>query len=456
MEREQMTYGGHARALWRLGLPLIGGHLAQFAIGLTDTVMLGWYSIESLAAVVLGSQLFFITFIFGSGFAIAVMPMVAEADAKADDAAIRRTTRMGLWLSLIYGVLLLPLFWFSQPVLVAIGQDPELSLMAQTYLRVMGIGLVPALVVMVLKSYLAALEHTRVVFWVTVLAALVNGVVNYALIFGNWGAPELGILGAAIASLAVQVVSIVGVVLYAHRKLPQYDLFKRLWRPDAEALWRVFFIGVPIGLTTLAEVGLFAASAMMMGWLGTVQLAAHGIALNLAGLTFMLHLGLSNAATVRVGNALGKGDADHLARGARTAIVISLAMAVGAVAAFVTIPETLIGLFLDPDDPNFEAILQIGVSLLLMAALFQFVDGAQAMALGFLRGVMDTKMPMILAAISYWVIGVPCAYVMGFMLEWGGIGVWLGLVVGLSAAALLLMWRFWAEKIHELRAQLAA
>lgn len=455
MDRIQMTYGGHMRALFTLGLPLIGGHVAQFAVGLSDTIMLGWYSVDALAAVVLATQLFFLVFILGSGFAFAVMPMVAEALATEDDTAIRRTTRMGLWLSVIYALVCLPLFWFSRPVLVAAGQDPILSEAAQGYLRIAGVGLIPALIVMVLKSYLAALEHTRVVFWITIAAAVINGFVNYALIFGNWGAPELGIQGAAIASLSVQVVMLIGAVLYAVCALPQDDLFTRIWKPDWEAARRVFMLGVPIGFTTLAEVGLFAAGTLMMGWLGTVQLAAHGIALNLAGLMFMVHLGLSNAATVRAGNAMGRKDAEHLARGARTAIAMSMVYAVFSVIIFVTQSEFLVSLFLDPNDANFDAILAAGAVLLIAAAMFQFVDGLQAMALGVLRGIMDTRGPMIMAAISYWLVGVPCSYFMGFILGWGGLGVWFGLGLGLAVAAVLLLWRFWRGKLGVLRKSFA-
>lgn len=167
------TYTDHTRAMLRLGLPLIGGHVAQFAIGLTDTVMLGWYSIDALAAVVLGSTYFFVLFILGSGFAIAVMPLVAEADAAGDETAVRRITRMGMWLSVVTAIATFPLFWYSGAILNGLGQDPEISATAQQYLRVVGMGLLPALLVMVLKSYLAALGRTRVVFWVTVLAAIV-------------------------------------------------------------------------------------------------------------------------------------------------------------------------------------------------------------------------------------------------------------------------------------------
>ncbi len=446
-----MRTSDHVRALLRIGLPLIGGHVAQFGIGLTDTVMLGWYSVEALAAVVLGSTFFFVIFILGSGFAIAVMPLVAEADAEGDEQALRRVTRMGLWLSVIFGVVVQPLFMLSGPILLSLQQAPDVAELAQAYLRIAGLGLVPALLVMVLKSYLAALEHTRVVFWVTVAAVPVNAVVNYGLIFGNWGLPEMGVRGAAIASILVQFVSLVGVILYAIKALPQHDLFARIWRPDWEVFAKVFRLGLPIGLTNLAEVGLFSASSIMMGWLGTVTLAAHGIALQLASLAFMIHLGLSNAATVRAGNAMGRKDADHMARGAWVAIVASLLMAFVAVAIFLIFPEQLLGAFIDPQEVQRDAIVATGVTLLYVAALFQVMDGAQVMALGLLRGVQDTRGPMVIAAISYWGIGVPSAYVLGFTFGMGGEGVWLGLVCGLTAAGILLMYRFWVTDLNRLR-----
>ncbi|SHI76927.1 multidrug resistance protein, MATE family [Shimia gijangensis] len=450
------SYRDHLRAMLLLGLPLIGGHVAQFAIGLTDTIMLGWYSVEALAAVVLGGTYFFVLFILGSGFAIAVMPLVAEADAEGDETAVRRVTRMGMWLSVVTAIAAFPLFWFSGAILNGLGQNPEITDVTQGYLRLVGLGLLPALLVMVLKSYLASLGRTRVVFWVTVLAALVNAVANYALIFGHWGAPELGVIGAAIASLLVQIVSLIGVVAYVLVVLPQHKMFTRVWRPDWEAFGHVFRLGVPIGLTSLAETGLFAASSIMMGWLGTLQLAAHGIALQLTSLAFMAHLGLSNAATVRAGNAIGRKDPEHLARGARVAIFLSLAASLITVIALLAFPRPLLELFLNPNEPNREAILGIGVSLIFVAALFQFVDGAQIMALGLLRGVKDTRAPMLIGAISYWGIGVPTGYVFGFWVGWDGVGIWLGLVVGLTVAAILLLWRFWGPMLASLRVKYSA
>ncbi|NHX27596.1 MATE family efflux transporter, partial [Escherichia coli] len=232
---------------------------------------------------------------------------------------------------------------------------------------------------------------------------------NYALIFGNWGAPEMGIAGAAVASVSVHLASALAMAAYAIWATPEHALFQRFWRPDFEALAEVFRLGWPIGLTTLAEVGLFGASSLMMGWLGAVPLAAHGIALQIASVVFMIHLGISAAGTVRAGRALGRGDATGLRRAAIVVTGLSLGVALVTVVVLLTMPEPLLGLFLSPDDPARPVVLALGVSLLAAAALFQIVDAMQVIALGLLRGVQDTRVPMILAAISYWLIGMPVA-----------------------------------------------
>ncbi|MDA7426737.1 MATE family efflux transporter [Thalassococcus lentus] len=442
MSQTQLSFSGHTRAVLTLGLPLVGGHLAQFAIGLTDTIMIGWYGVPELAALTLAHSYFFTLLLLGSGFAWAIMPMVATYAAKQDDPQIRRATRMALWLSGLFFAVFMPLQWFSEPIFRALGQTDQISQMAQSYLRVAGWGMLPALGVMVLKSYLAGLEHTRIVLWITLAAAVANVIANYALIFGNWGAPELGIAGAGLASVSSNIVALVLVVAYALRRLPEHQLFVRFWRPDWDMFAQVFRLGWPIGLTSLAEVALFAGSAVLMGWLGTIALAAHGIAIQIATATFMIQLGLSNAATVRAGNALGRGDARHLTMGARAVLMLGAMGVAFSVSLFLLLPETLLGAFLDPSDPDRAAIIEIGRGLLMMAALFQLADAAQVIFLGLLRGLQDTRVPMIMAAVSYWGVGMPAAWLLAFPLGLAGVGVWLGLTLGLAVAALLLGMRF--------------
>ena len=436
-----LSHTAHAKALMVLGLPLIGGHLAQFLIGATDTLMLGWYGVEALAAGVLAHSVFFVLFIMGTGFAWAVMPMVA-ADA-GDATQVRRVTRMGLWLSMLFAAAVLPLMLFAERPLLALGQPPEVAARAADYLAIAGWGLFPALGVMVLKSYLAALERTQVVLWTTVIAALANGAVNWVLIFGRYGFPELGVEGAAIASVVVQAVSLLVLVPYALRTFPEHELFVRFWRADWGAFAAVFRLGWPIGLTSLAEVGLFSATAVMVGWLGAVPLAAHGIALQVATAFFMVHLGLSNAATVRAGQQLGRRDATGLARGGAVALGLSVAVAGVTMVVYLALPEPMIDLFLDPAEPARPQIMALGVALMAVAAAFQLVDGAQVVALGLLRGLQDTRVPMVYAALAYWGVGLPASYVAGFVLGLGAVGVWLGLVIGLALAAVALLHRFW-------------
>jgi MATE family multidrug resistance protein len=435
----------HAREILALGLPLAGSSLAQMALHVTDVVMMGWYGVVPLAAVVLGASSFFILYVLGSGFAKAVMPMVAVALSQDNEPQVRRDTRMGLWLSIGFGLAVLPAFWASGPILLALGQDPGVTAIASDYLQLVGPGMAVALCVTVLQSYLSALGRTQVVLVVTLLAVGLNIAVNWALIFGNWGFPELGARGAAVATLSTQLLSLVALGLYAALlpDLRRFRLFQRFWRPDWPALRQVWRLGLPIGLTGLAEGGLFQASVLMMGWIGTVELAAHGIALQVASLTFMLHVGLSSAATIQVARFDGQGDRPALRGAARVALGLSLVVALASVALFVAAPRQIVGLFLDMEKPDSAAILAYGVALLLVAALFQLADGMQVMALGLLRGVRDTKVPMLLATVSYWLIGIPCSYVLAFPLGLGGVGLWLGLVVGLMCAAGSLLWRFW-------------
>ena len=428
-------------------MPLILSNLAQFAIHITDTVMLGWYDVTALAAATIAGTLFFVIFIVGAGFSQAVTPLVAAAAEEDDDVQVRRVTRMGLWLSIFYGLAVtIPFFW-AEEILIAIGQEAEVARLADIYLQIVIWQMIPALIVMTLKAFLAAMEHTAIILWATIGTAVLNGFINYALIFGNWGMPELGIKGAAMASLTVNLITVLILMVYITRVLPQFALFKNFWRSDSEILKRVFRLGWPIGLTSLAEGGLFSASAVMMGWIGAIELAAHGVAIQLASLTFMVHIGFSQAATVRAGRALGRRDELSLRRGGITAIGMSALFAVLTSVVFLALPETLVALFIDPNEPERANLLRIGASLIMVAALFQLVDGLQVLALGLLRGVQDTTVPMVMATISYWVIGLPVSYLLAFTFGFGAVGLWLGLVIGLAVAAVLLLWRFWGRSV---------
>jgi MATE family multidrug resistance protein len=304
--------------------------------------------------------------------------------------------------------------------------------------------LFPALYVMSLRSFLSALQHARIVLTATVLAAIANGILNYALIFGNWGAPPLGLKGAAIASVISTLVSllVLGVYCVVVDGVRQFEIHVRIWRADWPAFRELLNLGWPVSLTMIAEVGLFAASSVMMGWLGTIALAAHGIALQIASLVFMVPLGFSMAATILAGHASGRNDAGNLRRVAIVSLAIATLVALVSAAIFITLPELLVGLFLEKSHPDGAAVVAYAVPLLAVAATFQLFDSIQAVAAGLLRGIKDMRISMVIAVFAYWIAGLPLAYFLAFSAGMGGIGLWLGLAIGLAFAAVLMTIRF--------------
>ncbi|MGR3722145.1 MATE family efflux transporter [Abyssibius alkaniclasticus] len=438
------SWPAHIRATLALGLPLIGAQLAQMLMGVTDTLMLGWLGTEALAATVLGTNILFVLMITGFGFGTAVGALAAGAQGAGDVRAVRRMVRMGMWVSLAYAALVMPIMFFTEEILIAIGQDPDLSAVADSYLTIARWSLVPNLLILVLRSFLSVLSRAGVVLIFTLGAAALNAMLNYALIFGNWGAPALGVEGAAWATLGSSTLSLLLLVVYVirHKAVRKYEVMVRFWRADWPAFMEVLVVGWPIGLTLLAEVGLFSFSAVMMGWFGKIPLAAHGIALQLASVSFMIPLGLSQAATVRIGIARGRKDRLGVQRAGQVILLMGGGISLLAAALFVIIPETLIGLFQDAANPETAAVLAYGVPLMAVAGAFQLVDSIQVMAAGLLRGLKDTRVPMYFAMISYWIIGVPCAYLLSQYTALEGVGIWLGLATGLTVASVLGLWRY--------------
>ncbi|AYD01615.1 MATE family efflux transporter [Neorhizobium sp. NCHU2750] len=443
--RTENSWKMHLRATFALGIPLVGAQLAQMAINTTDIILVGWLGTTELAAVVLANQIFFIIFIFGTGFSAAVVPVVAHALGRKDTVSVRRSVRMGLWIVLFYGALTAPLLWFCEPILLKLGQQPDVAALAQHYLRVMQWGIFPALGLMALRSFVTGLEKGGVVLYVTIGMFILNAIVAYVLIFGRFGAPQLGLIGAAIASVCANLTGFVLMLVYieSQKEMRDYELFVRFWRPDWGMLKEIALLGLPISFTILAETSLFAAASLLMGTLGTQQLAAHGIALQFASIAFMIPLGLAQVATVRVGLSLGRNDLVGVRRAAIAVLVVGICFTLVGGAIFATFPRELGALFLDTHQPDAQAVLDFAAPLIVIAGIFQLVDGLQAVGAGLLRGLKDTRVPMILALIAYWPIGFACAYLFAFPLGMQGEGVWYGFVLGLAAAAILLCGRFW-------------
>ena len=439
------SWGSHMRATFALGIPFVGAQLAQMAIHTTDIILVGWLGTTELASVVLASQMFFLVFIFGTGFSSAVVPMVAQALGRGDSVSVRRCVRMGIWVVFVYGVLTAPILWFSGSILVRLGQDPEIAAIAQSYLRVIQWGIFPALFVMSVRSFLGGLERGGIILYVTIVMFLVNGAVAYTLIFGHFGAPALGMLGAALASVSANVIGSLMMLAYVQAQpvTRAYTIFVRFWRADWGAFREVVSLGLPISFTILAETSLFSAASLLMGLFGKVELAAHGIALQLASIAFMIPLGLAQVATVRVGLAYGRGDMLGVKRAAVAVLAISVCFTTAGTLLFTIVPQSLGSLFLDVGRGDAAQVLAMAAPLIVIAGVFQLVDGLQAVGAGLLRGLKDTRIPMILALIAYWPIGFSCAWLFGFPLGFRGEGVWFGFVTGLAAAAAFLCGRFY-------------
>lgn len=439
-----ISWGEEARATFALAWPLVIAQLAQNALHTTDVVLLGWLGPSYLAAGTLATTFLMPFLVSGIGVVGAVAPLVAQARGSRNIKAVRRIVRQGCWAAIAIACVLVPLVLQIKPIYLALGQDPVATDMANEFMQIGAWMLFPALGIIAFRSLLSAFDATRVILLITVAGVLVNAAVAYVLIFGHFGFPRLELRGAAIATLTTNIAMFVLFVAYVlwHRRFRRFHLLLRFFRPDWPRFFEIFRIGVPIGLTVLAEVGLFTAAALMMGRLGTDEVAAHAIALQCASMAFMVPLGLGIAATVRVGMAYGRGDPEGIRKAGWTAFAVGTAFMAMSCTLFLTAGPAVVSLFLDPHVPTNAEALGLAATFLMVAGVFQLVDGAQVVAAHALRGLSDTTIPMVLAIIGYWAVGLPVAYALGFVLDWRGTGIWIGLAAGLAFVAVVLVTRF--------------
>lgn len=442
--RPVQSWGAELRAIFLLAWPLVVAQVAQNALFTTDVIMMGWLGPEYLAAGTLATAFFTPFLLLGGGIVGAVAPLVAQALGARQIRQVRRTVRQGFWVCIVMATGLLPIIWNIRPILILTGQDPELALMAETYMQIALFVLYPGLGLFAMRSFLSALGSTRIILYVTVAGVLVNAVLNYILIFGNFGAPRLELRGAALATVIVNVLMFGLLLAYTlrHRRYKRFNILARFWRPDWLRFREIFRIGTPIGFTLMAEVGMFAIAAIFMGWLGTDELAAHAVALQCASFAFMVPLGLSMAATVRVGLTFGAQSREGVRRAGWTSMAIGVGFMCITATLFLTVPGVFTRLFLDPANPENAVALTLATSYLLLAGLFQIVDGAQVVAAHVLRGLSDTKIPMVVALFGYWCVGMPIAWYLGNADRLAGIGIWTGLASGLAFVAIVLTTRF--------------
>lgn len=448
--RTTPSWGQEFRETLALAGPLAAANLLQMLTYAVDVIFIARLGDEPLAASALAVSLFGLVLWAMTSLIGAVAPLIAEALGAGGPTVrpVRRSVRMALWLGVITGVIGMGLCLLLEPLMHATGQQTSIIALSAQYNYIIIFSLIPMLLASALRYYVSALGRPIFATAITGIGIFVNAFANYALIFGNFGAPELGLQGAAFATIITSLV-ILGAYILAIRfdpKLHRYRVFGKLWSPDWDRFWQIIRIGIPIGLTVTAEAGIFGAAAFLMGRFGASELAGHTVALQLAALAFQVPFGVGQAVTIRVGYFFGARDPQGILQAGWVAIAISVIFMSCTASAMIVAPYTLLSIYVDPYAAKNAALVGFALQYLVLAAAFQLVDGIQAVAAGALRGLQDTRAPMWIAIFSYWVPGIGLSIGLGFFTPLAGIGVWIGLATGLAFAAVLLLWRWMARE----------
>ena len=446
------TWGGEMRALLTIGIPMGLAQLVQFSPYIADAVMIGRIGPTEIAAAAIGSVLYFLIWMLASGPIAAVTPLVSQALGRniAERRDVRRTVRMSVWACFLIFPFIIGLLLLTEPLMIFAGQDPEVAALAQDYVLVLAPGLPFTLAVMSFRNFLAAIGKTIVPFLLVASAAIVNIILNWVLIFGNLGAPELSLLGAGIASSISGIYGYVIFVIYIKwdAKARDFDLFSNLLNPDWERMGELMKIGWPISVTVTFEGMLFNAGVLIAGAVGVIEQAGFQIALSVASTAFMMPYGLSMAGAVRIGLAKGAANTPA-ARRASTATILSSVLAIGLCALPVAfVPQWVASLYFNMEAADTRPVFEYVVIFLPIAAGFMFFDAVQVACNQLLRGLADVKWPMVITGISYWVIGFPIAFYTALHTNIGAAGIWYGLTAGLIAAFIGLGIRLWLQLRH--------
>ena len=431
-----MSFRAELGAMVRLAFPIVIVQLGQMLMGVVDTVMVGHVSAEAIAAVALGNLYFFGAAIFGMGVLMALDPVVAQAVGAGDTEAVARGVQRGVLLALGLSVVATALLLPARQVLGLLHQPPEVADVAGTYAKIEIAGLLPFYLFGALRQSLQALKRIAPIVAAMVVGNLANGGLNYLWIYGHWGFPAAGAVGSAWATAVSRWVMLAWLLAVAWRTLRPQLLPLRREAAAWEPLRRMAALGAPIGIQYELEYGVFAVVGIMMGWMGTAQLAGHQVALNLASLAFMVPLGVSAAAAVLVGHAIGRSDVAEARRAAAAGLVCGVGFMSASALVMLVVPAWLAGLY-----STDAGVVALAASLIPIAGVFQVFDGIQVVSIGILRGVADTRAPMIINVLGFWLVGLPVSAALGFGLRAGPRGLWWGLTAGLVVVALVLIWR---------------
>ena len=431
------------RDLSKLAVPLVLAQLAQNTTSLVDTLMVGRLGPDALAGIAIGSAVFMFVSIVATGFVLGCGTLVAQAVGANDQATCGRAVRQGLWLSVFLFLPALWLFWNIYPVLLWLDQPPETAALSSAYLRAISWGLLPLLWSFAIRGLLEGHSDNRPIMVVAVFSVGLNMILNDMLMFGRFGLPKLGLVGTGFASSIALSLTFVMFLVYSLRRYRHLNLLSGLRTPDLFMLGQLIRVGGPIGLTLACEVSMFSAAGIAMGQLGPDQLAAHQIALQVGSTSFMIPLGISIAASARIGQFVGAQNG----QAAKTAGTVGIAtcglvMAVFAVL-FLIFKRTIVGFFLDLSDPESLQVIELASQLLMIAALFQIADGIQVSGSLALRGLKDTFVGFLITIFSYLIVGCSCGWWLCFRADFGASGLWYGMTIGLATAAVLLVIRFY-------------
>jgi multidrug resistance protein, MATE family len=425
----------------KLAVPLALTQLGQIAMMTTDLAFIGRLGDGAVAAAALAHTIFFVSFTVGMGLVSAVSPLAAQAYGARNPHRVRRSLRVGLWAAFLISLPVMALPFRGEQILLALGQSPVAARLAQQYLFGLAWSILPGLWFLSIRGFMSAINRPEPILWITLAAIPANALLVYLLLYGEWGLPRLELFGAGLATSIINFAMFLAGLWFAARRRPfrKYHVLGHIWRIDWPLMRQLVVLGAPISIAFLLEYGLFGAAALLMGLIGTTALAAHQIALQIAAILFMVPFGIGMAATVRVGHAVGRRDAPAIRRAGFIATCLGIGFM--SVMTLVVILErfAIAQIFLGEAT---DAAAELTATLLLVGATFFIADGIQTIAAGSLRGMNDTRVPLVFATISYWLIGFPFACGLGFWTPLGAVGVWIGLSCGTFVYAALLLLRF--------------
>lgn len=445
-----MTIKEHFKITFNLAFPVMLSQLGQVSVGVADSMMVGRLGALPLAAASLGNSIFFVILMFGMGVSMGITPLVSVAEGKGKNKRITNLFQHGFWINIVTSLLLTTIVLILAQGLPFLNQPEEVIQMTVPYLLVITASLFPFMIFQTFKQFAEGLSQTKQAMYITIFCNLVNVFLNWVLIFGELGAPEMGLMGAGWATLISRILMpfMMGWYVMKARRYQIFNLSILIKKWSMPMLSRILNVGIPTGFQYIFEVSAFSTAAIMMGWLGVNALAGHQIALNLASISYMMVAGLSTAGMIRVSNQIGKGNLKAMKEAGMVVYAMGMLFMFSTGMIFIAFRNFLPTLYID--DP---AVISLSSSLLIIAGLFQLSDGAQVIGLGVLRGMEDVKVPTFVTLLAYWVLGLPLGYLLAFEFGFAEKGIWYGLLIGLSVTALLLYYRF--RKLSKERMQLS-